>query len=161
MTDVLHEMFEHLSWANARVLDALRQTPEREAVRLFAHVLAAEALWIARIEGRPSAHAVWPELALDECESLGRENARSFCALQARGAELDTVDVRYTNSAGYAFHNTATEILTHVALHGHYHRGQIARDLRGANIAPPYTDFIGFARRSQEGGTQDAGRARR
>ena len=158
---VLREMYAHLEWANARVLEALRLSPEGESHRLFAHVLAAEALWIARIHGRASKHAVWPTLSLDECEALARENARAFDALLERGTLLDQDEVRYTNSAGFAFHNSATEILTHVALHGHYHRGQIARELRGANLTPPYTDFIGFARRAQEGGTQDAGRARR
>jgi uncharacterized damage-inducible protein DinB len=161
MNGVLEEMYSHLTWANARVLEALRATPDPEALRLFAHVLAAEEVWLARIEQRPARHAVWPSLSADDCATLAEDNDRSFHALLARGVGLDELEVRYTNSAGYSFHNSATEILTHVALHGHYHRGQIAQRLRGSGVTPPYTDFIGFARRAQEGGTEDAGRARR
>jgi uncharacterized damage-inducible protein DinB len=40
-------------------------------------------------------------------------------------------------------------VLTHVVLHGAYHRGQIAADLRAAGLEPPYTDFIEAARRGE------------
>ncbi len=42
-----------------------------------------------------------------------------------------------------------SEIVTHVAMHGSYHRGQIARQLRSAGLEPPYTDFIQYTRRDQ------------
>jgi uncharacterized damage-inducible protein DinB len=37
-------------------------------------------------------------------------------------------------------------MLTHVALHGVHHRGQIAASLRANGIDPPALDFIRFAR---------------
>ena len=54
--------------------------------------------------------------------------------------------VRYRNSAGNDFDNSVGEILTHVAMHGHYHRGQIARTMRAAGREPVYTDYIGYVR---------------
>jgi uncharacterized damage-inducible protein DinB len=157
---LLAQLFAHLAWANARVLEALRTSPEAEGLRLFAHVVAAEEVWLARIEQRRPRNAVWPQLSLDECALLSSDNERAFAALLADEARLAT-DVRYTNSAGFEFRNSVTDVLTHVAMHGAYHRGQIARAIRGSGETPPYTDFIGYARREQEGGTEDAGRARR
>jgi uncharacterized damage-inducible protein DinB len=34
------------------------------------------------------------------------------------------------------------DVLTHVAMHGVYHRGQIAGAVRAANGTPAYTDYI-------------------
>jgi uncharacterized damage-inducible protein DinB len=57
--------------------------------------------------------------------------------------------VHYRNSAGNEFDNTVRDILTHVALHGQYHRGQIARAMRAAGREPVYTDYIGFIRKGR------------
>lgn len=54
--------------------------------------------------------------------------------------------ISYRNSAGASFTSTLEEILLHVALHGSYHRGQIAMILRNAGETPAPTDFIAFAR---------------
>jgi len=57
--------------------------------------------------------------------------------------------VSYRNSAGRDFRNTVEEIVTHVTMHGSYHRGQIARIIRASGGDPPYTDYIQFMRRDQ------------
>ena len=159
--NLLHRMFQHVEWANTVVLDALRAQPEpdADAVRLFAHILGAEEVWLSRIDHRASRQAVWPSLSLSECAALARENRAAFVALLERIEDSDLERrVRYSNSAGFEFENTLGDILTHAALHGSYHRGQIARQLRASGTAPPYTDFIAFVRRDQPGGTLDAGR---
>jgi uncharacterized damage-inducible protein DinB len=53
--------------------------------------------------------------------------------------------VEYKNLSRKEFLSTR-DILTHVAMHGTYHRGQIAAALRAADITPPNTDFITFVR---------------
>lgn len=159
---VLERLHQHLQWANALVFDALTHAlrPDPEVLRLLAHVLAAEELWIARLQGRPARYPVWPTMTLDQCAELSSENDEALAELLER---LDDEGVRrmvrYRNSASYEFENSVGDILTHVAMHGQYHRGQIARQLRSLGFTPPYTDFIGFARRDQEGGTLDAGNA--
>jgi uncharacterized damage-inducible protein DinB len=57
--------------------------------------------------------------------------------------------VSYRNSAGREFTNTVADIVTHVAMHGSHHRGQIALKLRASGQEPPYVDYIQFARRDQ------------
>ena len=61
-------------------------------------------------------------------------------------ASLDEEELResvgYRNSKGEFWTSTVADILTHVALHASYHRGQIAAAIREAGGPPPYTDYI-------------------
>ena len=45
-----------------------------------------------------------------------------------------------------SFRNTPRDILTHLGMHSHYHRGQIAILVRRAGSTPAVTDFIVFRR---------------
>jgi uncharacterized damage-inducible protein DinB len=144
----IRRLFEHLFWADRRVLERLRETPSAAGLRLFAHVLAAERVWLRRIQGSDtSAMEIWPALPLEECATLAGQNrfeyARYLPALT--GAELLRV-VGYRNSQGAGFHTPVGEILTHVAMHGGYHRGQIALALRSDGAEPVNTDYITFVR---------------
>jgi uncharacterized damage-inducible protein DinB len=48
------------------------------------------------------------------------------------------------------FQTPIKDLLMHVALHGSYHRGQIAQALRLAGGEPVNTDFITFVRESEK-----------
>ncbi len=149
MPPQLDKLFRHLAWADDRALAALRRAGagHSPALELLAHVLAAEHVWLARLTGVPARHAVWPALALEDCAALARENQAGFTALlrSLTPAELGR-EVPYTNSAGLSFRSSVEDILLHVALHGSYHRGQVAQLLRQGGVAPEPTDFIGFVR---------------
>jgi len=110
-------------------------------------VLGAEHVWLARLRQQPAQVAVWPTLDLDACSTLAQTNHVEFSALLA---SLDATDlegeVPYTNSAGIAFRSSRRDILLHVALHGCYHRGQVALALREAGAEPEPTDYIAFVR---------------
>jgi uncharacterized damage-inducible protein DinB len=144
-------MIEHLGhlvrydvWANRETLRSLRQgTPPARSLRWMAHIIGAEFLWLARMQARPAALPVWPELSLEECETrFGELSSRLIGALDASEAGALSRSVSYTNSKGEAWTSSVEEILTHVVLHSAYHRGQIASDLRAAGQEPPYTDYI-------------------
>jgi uncharacterized damage-inducible protein DinB len=106
------------------------------------HIIAAELLWLARLEGVPSALPVWPDLSLPECEARFPELSSGLLRALTAEAEGLTRPVTYTNSKGERWTSTVEEILTHVVIHSAYHRGQIASDLRSANQEPAYTDYI-------------------
>ena len=145
----LERLYRHLAWADARAIEALRAmpVPDGDALGLLAHVLGAEHVWLARIEQRTRTVAVWPELDLDGCERLASENRRGFDALIARARPDDLAgEIAYVNSAGDAFRSTMEDILLHVALHGAYHRGQVALLVRRAGAEPRPTDYIAFIR---------------
>jgi uncharacterized damage-inducible protein DinB len=137
-------------WAHDELITELRrQPPDDETLRFLAHVISAEHLWLSRIDQQSARVAVWPSLSLEECAALERENRAAFEALLAQPEDTRRHRVRYRNSAGNAFDNDVGEILTHVALHGHYHRGQIARAMRAAGREPVYSDFIGYVRKGR------------
>lgn len=148
---MLTALFDHLAWADAETLAALRALPadaatHRQSLVIYAHLAAAEHVWLARLEGRTPAHPVWPTLALDEAAALAAESAaglRAHAALDAAG--LARV-VAYRNSAGQEFTNTVGDILAQVALHGSYHRGQLALLARQGGGTPATTDYIVFVR---------------
>jgi uncharacterized damage-inducible protein DinB len=143
-------MIAHMEWADARVADALERNGVDEAVRLFAHVASVEHLWWCRMEGRTPAHAVWPTLSVADARRLAAEHADLFARLVATADDAALLRaVAYRNSQGLDFTSTVGDIVTHTALHGVHHRGQILRILRAAGHEPPYIDYIQFTRLGQ------------
>ncbi len=145
------EMFSYNHWANQQALGALTRSgqPERGR-RLLGHIVGAEWVWLARLRRNAATMAVWPELSLEECEwEIGRLGPawQDYLAQFSKDDLLESVP--YANSKGEKFSNTRLEILTHVTLHGGYHRGQIAALLRSSGAEPAYTDYIEWARRGR------------
>ena len=143
------KLYEHLEWANNRVVASLRsaQNPRKRDLELYSHILGAEHVWLSRINGTTARIGVWPVLSLDECERLGKENVSAFNDVVSRVTlALLRKPITYRNSAGDQFTSTIEDILTHVAMHGAYHRGQIAASLRGGGDTPSPTDYIAFIR---------------
>jgi len=149
MFDYLRKLVDHLKWADAAVLEALRASPGSgaRALQIYAHILGAEAVWLARIAERPVDVAVWPSLSLDDAAALAGRNATDLDRVLANLASGDLHrDIAYRNSAGQAFSSTLEDIVLHVALHGAYHRGQVAMLVRDNKCEPAPTDYIAFIR---------------
>lgn len=143
----VRRLIDHLAWADGQVLGALRARPGAEALRLVAHLVGAEHVWISRIEGVAPRVAVWPQLDLDQCAELAAENhARLRSIALAADEEALARPVSYTTSDGRAFTSSLEEILVHVALHGQHHRGQVNAAIRAAGGAPASIDFIAWTR---------------
>lgn len=149
MTSHINRLYEHLWWADERCgrsLSAMDDPPD-DLISLYAHIIGAELVWIDRIEGVPPTADVWPDLDLSDARSLAdtaRERYRDFI----ERLEPDTLgeNVVYINSAGKQFESNVEDILLHVALHGAYHRGQVARGVRQGGSSPEPTDYIAFTR---------------
>jgi uncharacterized damage-inducible protein DinB len=148
MLNQIRKLVQHMEWADTRVLGALRAAPQLSVpVELFGHVLGAEQVWLARLENRKSAVAVWPGLTIDQCAAVSAESAAGYKRLVAGLTEADLDgEIEYTNSAGDGFRSTRGDILLQVMMHGSYHRGQIAASLRAGGAEPAPTDYIAFAR---------------
>lgn len=147
--DPLPRLFAHLAWADTRALESLRAAVPgvEDGVRALAHILAAEHIWLTRLEGRPPQHPVFPVLTLDECGALARQNHAEFARYLAALTPTEIARiVVYKTSAGAEVTTPVSDILLHVALHGAYHRGQIARSVRQSGCEPIATDYIAFVR---------------
>jgi uncharacterized damage-inducible protein DinB len=142
-------MLRAVAWADQQTLSALVECPQAqaEAVPLLAHVLGAENVWLARLQNQEPAHSPWPQLSLADCNALADTNASGYAAYLESLDESDFVTaVRYRNTKGDEFVSSKIDILTHVVIHGAYHRGQIAKVLGHHGVPAPNTDFITFTR---------------
>ncbi|MGZ4779129.1 MAG: DinB family protein [Thermoanaerobaculia bacterium] len=136
----LARLFRYDDWANREEVEYLRNTSNATALRLFGHIIGSQWLWYGRLRGEASRAEVWPDLSLDDCvrslDLLG-----SFWTEYLAGAPLEE-KVTYENSKGETWTSRVEDVLTHVVMHGAYHRGQIATVLRGSGEEPAYTDYI-------------------
>lgn len=149
MQGILQRLVDHMTWADTQVLAKLRSAPEdTAALKWYAHVLAAERIWYLRLHGQDwTTQRVWPVLSLDECAALAEQNSAQLKQYVSRLTEDELArSITYINSSGDTFTNNVSDMLTHVALHGVHHRGQIAASLRLNGVDPPALDFIRFAR---------------
>jgi uncharacterized damage-inducible protein DinB len=155
--DSIARMYAHMAWADQRLLALMNTVPlarAQPAMRLFSHLLAAERVWMLRLRGEDSSvQAIWPELTLEELNALAAANRSAYARyLEALGEGDLTSEVAYTNQHGNSYRTEVGDILIHVAMHGSYHRGQIAAAVRAAGADPVNTDYITYVR---EKGVQD------
>jgi uncharacterized damage-inducible protein DinB len=149
MLKTIVSMFKHLHWANQRILETLQNGEEnKQATNLFSHILHAEKIWYTRLKGADSSHLpIWGGVSLEICVEMVNQNHHNYGEFLSAlsNSDLDKL-VSYKNSKGTEFQHSIRDILTHVALHGQYHRGQINQLLRAANLEPINVDFITFKR---------------
>jgi uncharacterized damage-inducible protein DinB len=148
---LLARHFQHAAWADARLVELLNDHAAARRPRvleLFAHVLGAERVWLLRLRGEDSAvQPVWPRWTLAELNAFAAGNALGYQRFIDGLLDEDLArDVAYTNTRGEAFRTPVADVLSHVALHGAYHRGQIAAAVREAGGDPVNTDFIAWVR---------------
>lgn len=145
MKEHLAEMFRYNRWANRRLLLALRrqEISDEEILRVMAHALLAERIWLERIQAEAPSSAPWRDLSLSDCEALAEENASAIEALLDELSESELENpMTCKNSKGIEFSNTIGEALTHLSLHSAYHRGQVAHEMRVLGNEPANTDYI-------------------
>jgi len=144
------DLFEHFErqiryddWANRASLRSLDKHSPQKCVRLFAHIVAAQFLWIDRMAHRPARCAVWPDWNLEQGAAKIAEASKAWADfMRGQGDASLATSVAYVNTKGEHFTSTVGDIIAHVLSHGAYHRGQIASALRDAGLNPAYTDFI-------------------
>ncbi len=142
MTEMLLRFFAFGRWANQeslRSLEAMEEPPPR-AVALLAHIVATQRVWLDRARSSPQSVAVWPQWSLPETAKELPADLGEWTRLIATGDLSREFD--YTNTKGQRFRNKLSDVALHVALHGVYHRGQIAALVRQHGGEPADTDFI-------------------
>src|SRR5690349_17232026 len=75
MLEYFARLFTYDEWANGEVLAKLSanggQSPR--SLKLFGHILAAQRLWLERLQQRPQTLPVWPDLTVQQCEAQAEE----------------------------------------------------------------------------------------
>ena len=150
LIETIQKMYEHLIWANQCILETVQSVKikNQEVSRLFSHILFSEKIWITRLQGMDSSRLpIWSDVDIEVCAELVMKNEESIKIFFTNLAETDLEKIiSYKNSSDKEFKNSVRDILTHVALHGQYHRGQINSRLRANGIETVNVDFIKFMR---------------
>src|SRR5690348_464616 len=69
MLGYIKEMFLYDDWANHETLHSLEEMehPPERARKVMSHIIAAELLWMSRLQQATQKTPVWPELGLVDC----------------------------------------------------------------------------------------------
>ena len=145
MLEHIGSLFSYDGWANREVLRSLQDldAPPERSIKLLAHILSAERLWLERLRAEKQTLPVWPLFTLQDCQSEISQPPGLWTSYLTSLGEAGLSDTRtYKNTKGDTFTSKKQDILLHVVMHSAYHRGQIAMDMRAAGFTPAYTDFI-------------------
>ena len=145
MIEYLRRLFSYGHWANHEILTALEGTgdPLPQALRLLAHILSAERLWLQRLQQQPQTHPVWPDFTLGQCRREIDDLHGLWKSYLCQIGEADlAATIAYKNSKGESWTSRKDDVLQHVIIHSAHHRGQIVALLRASGHTPPYIDFI-------------------
>ncbi len=146
MKNYFKRIFEHEHWANLKVLETLisANEPPQRATEIFSHIIAAQRIWIDRINGNGSELKVWELFDTEIILELLEINYTDISKI------IDNQDINktiaYQNSKGQHFTNTIAETLTHLSLHAAHHRGQMVILLKNHVESLPATDYIFYIR---------------
>lgn len=139
-----YDLFAYNHWSNDRIIETLGSG---DSLKLFAHILGAERVWLDRLRGEETPFVPWPDLTINECrkamEQLRIEWKTYIDSLPAADLERG---IDYRNTKGEEFTTAIGDILTHVVNHGTYHRAQVAREVARAGGKPAVTDYIAYVR---------------
>jgi len=141
------ELFAYNHYTNMQLWEAMMNdgdsTPEK-SLKLFNHILNAHQIWNNRINPQIIPVGVWERRQLVVEKEIDTQNyVHSLLILDNYGLKSS---IKYTNSKGETFTNTAQDILFHVINHSTYHRGQIAMDFRAHGLTPLSSDYIFYKR---------------
>lgn len=159
-TEEIRSLYAYNRWANARVLEVIaglsedRLTAPIESsfpsiLGTFAHIVAAEWVWLRRWRGEnPTAFPDWlaaPSLAglREKLAEVETERDAFLGSLRDQDAERP---LDYRTLAGTPFQNRLADLLVHVVNHSSYHRGQLTTMFRQVGAEPVATDFVVFKR---------------
>jgi uncharacterized damage-inducible protein DinB len=144
--------FRHMKWSNIRVLNLLEEENVRDgkALELLAHVVIAEDTWYRRITNEFYDNKFWNQLSIEECKKMILQTNLKFIKyIRSLPENYFYKKVEYKNSRGIDYVTSVEDILTHISLHGMYHRGQIMMLMRNSGKDVVTTDYAMFIREDE------------
>jgi uncharacterized damage-inducible protein DinB len=142
------KLYQYNVWASDRVLKCLQrqQVADEKILSLMGHVLAAQFLWLHRIQGLPPPDVkLWGSYTLPQLVSMAEEAGKRWLQF-VESQDSFNRELSYTNYVGEQYTNNVEMIMIHLVNHSSYHRAQIAMLLRQKGLEPINTDFITYDR---------------
>lgn len=122
---------------------------DEEIIKLTSHIINAQLIWNSRMDTELSPVPVFQIHPVADLQMLNEIAYKGTLRIFNRYKDEHHSNlISYKTTQGVPFESLSEDIILHICNHGTYHRGQIAKLLRAAGIAPPATDYI-FLIRSQ------------
>ena len=156
--ELIRDFYDYNEWANRRLLkvasglgdDNVVYSPGSslaDAVSTMAHVAAAQINWLERWRGGVNrVSTVELASAMSSWDDVRAAFGRSHAGLHEYIASLTDADLDrqlgYKDSSGTSNERPLWQLMTHVANHGTYHRGEAAAELTALGHSPGDLDFV-------------------
>lgn len=144
--DMLQKLIEQTYWANEAAIEWLKDHFEADPFfhTVTSHVLNAEGIWLARIQGAPADRDVRRLVDPREMPGRNKSNRDAYHALPI--GDLGRI-VDYKQLNGEPGSTSVEDIILHVWSHGFHHRGQMAAKASTLGLKYPNVSHIHFTRR--------------
>jgi len=156
---LLQEMFRYNAWANAAFFAKLDLCPDQHnaerhvAIRQLNHCLVVNRIFKAHLTGKLHAYTAdnTPETpGLGELAAAVAASDRWYLDYLAGLSEADLAEpIAFVFTDGDRGCMTRQEILTHAAIHGAYHRGEVGRILKQISAPLPWDTFAVFLHQTE------------
>lgn len=143
--DFFREKFEFDLHANLRwcdLLSAHEDTLPTYVVKSMSHIINVHHIWNCRLMQQPAESSDWDLLPFAYWPHLLRDNFRKTTDYLDHQSAFEKIN--YHDSEGVPMEKEAMDILYHVLNHSNYHRAQIAKCCKDANLPVANTNFIVF-----------------
>jgi uncharacterized damage-inducible protein DinB len=157
---LLHSLFKYKAWANDELFagiekfdPAVHQTQRHMAIRILNHTYVVDRIFAAHLIGKAHAYTATntPETpTLEELRAAIAESDRWYVQyVEALTPELLSENLPFTFTDGTNGHMSREEMLTHIVIHGGYHRGAVGSIMAQVSIVPPRDLFTGYLHKSE------------
>lgn len=170
MGTLLQTLYDYHAWANVDLFNKLEGVDPgkygaelRTALRLISHSYVVSRIFAGHLQGVPhgfTSDNFEETPALDELRAAVVSSDQWYLDYLRTASSITLSEaVPFTFTDGDKGYMTRDEMLTHVALHGSYHRGEMGRILWQLPMTPPWDTFAVYLHhvepgRRQQGGSQ-------
>jgi len=157
---LLREMFRYNAWANAAFFEKLalldpdqQGEPRHLTIRVLNHCYVVNRIFVAHLTAAPHGYTADNTLdtpALGDLRDAVAATDRWYLDYLDRvsEAELDQ-SIAFVFTDGDRGCMSRREMLTHAAIHGAYHRGEVGRILKQISAALPWDTFAVFLHQTE------------
>lgn len=160
MSTLLQTLYGYHAWANVDLFNKLESvdrekhgTELQTALRLISHYYVVSRIFAGHLQGVPhgfTSDNLEEAPALDELRTAVTSSDQWYLDyLRTVSPATLSEAVAFTFTDGDKGYMTCEEMLTHVALHGGYHRGEVGRILWQLSITPPWDTFAVYLHQSE------------
>lgn len=156
---LIKTMFQYKVWANAEILTAMKRFDEQThamerhtAIRILNHTYVVDRIFAANLRGLPHEYTATNTTETPTLEQLSGaiKTSDEWYVDYISGvgaAALDEI-VDFTFTDGDPGRMSRAEMLTHVVIHGEFHRGAVGRIMVQSSIKP-YDAFAAYLHRAE------------